>query len=234
MLVQLWLMIDQPYILLEDLKPKGFINVNRLEGLDMEHTHCVLKKLAQWHAASAARVATKGAYDRSICEGFFKEETREIVNAMFEGLNKIQMDCMKSFDGHELYYERMYEKKDCRMNEWFEASRVDLSEFNVLNHGDCWSNNVMFKHDAFGKVKETYLVDYQIPRYGSPAQDLYYFVLSSTKYELKIKHFDYFIKYYHTELLEHLKLLNYSKKIPTLKDIHIMLHKYNPWGKYTF
>lgn len=223
---------DQPYILLEDLKPKGFINVNRLEGLDMEHTHSVLKKLAQWHAVSATRVATKGPYGKSITEGFFKEETREVMRAMFGGLAKIQLECMKSYDGHELYYEQMCEKKDVRLDELYDAAKVDPNEFNVLNHGDCWSNNVMFKHDAFGKVKETYLVDYQIPRYGTPAQDLYYFLLSSTKYELKIKHFDYFIKYYYNELSEHLKLLNYPKKMPTLKDIHIMLHKYNAWGNY--
>ncbi|XP_037817361.1 uncharacterized protein LOC119607492 [Lucilia sericata] len=224
---------DQPYILLEDLKPKGFENVNRLEGLDMEHTHSVLKKLAQWHAASAHRVALKGPYDRSICEGFVKEETREMAKTMFGSMYKVHLDCVKSYDGHELYYERMCEQVNGRTDELYNAGKLDLNEFNVLNHGDCWSNNVMFKHDASGQVNETFLVDYQIPRYGTPAQDLYYFLLSSTKYELKIKYFDYFIKYYHNELLKHLKLLNYSQKIPTLKDIHISLHKHHPWALST-
>ncbi|XP_023292669.2 uncharacterized protein LOC111676020 [Lucilia cuprina] len=224
---------DQPYILLEDLKPEGFENVNRLEGLDMEHTHAVLKKLAQWHAASANRVALKGPYDKSICEGFVKEETREMAKTMFGSMYKVHLDCVKSYDGHELYYERMCEQLDGRTDELYNAAKLDLNEFNVLNHGDCWSNNVMFKHDDTGKIKETFLVDYQIPRYGTPAQDLYYFLLSSTKYELKIKYFDYFIKYYHNELLKNLKLLNYSRKIPTLKDIHISLHKHHPWGLST-
>ncbi|XP_037817363.1 uncharacterized protein LOC119607494 [Lucilia sericata] len=227
------LSIDQPYILLEDLKPKGFININRLEGLDMEHTHSVLKKLAQWHAASAVRVARKGAYNKIISEAFFKEETREMMKTIFGSMHRVHLDCIKSFDGHELYYERMCEQINCRTDEMYDGAKVDLSEFNVLNHGDCWSNNVMFRHDAFGNIKETYLVDLQVPRYGSPAQDLYYFLLSSTKYELKIKHFDYFIKYYHSELLKHLKLLNYSKKMPSLKDIHISLHKHNSWALST-
>jgi len=46
------------YVALEDLGIKGFKNANRLEGLDQTHTERVLLKLAQWHAASAVRVAT--------------------------------------------------------------------------------------------------------------------------------------------------------------------------------
>ena len=222
---------EENYILLEDLKPKGFINVNRLEGLDMEHTHAVLKKLAQWHAVSAVRVATKGLYPPIISLSYFKEECLPMMKGMFQTVANTQLECLKNFSGSELYYEKMLEQKDCQVDRLFKASKVDPNDFNVLNHGDCWSNNVMFKHDAFGKIKETCLIDFQMPKYGSPAQDLYYFLLSSTNYELKIKHFDYFIKYYYNELSEHLKLLNYNRKMPTLKDIHIMLHKYNAWGK---
>lgn len=100
-----------------------------------------------------------------------------------------------------------------------------------MNHGDFWANNIMFQYDAFGKIKETYLVDYQIPKYGSPAQDLYYFLLSSAKFELKLKEFDFFIKIYYDNLVEHLRLLKYPKNIPKLNDIHAMLYKYGLWGK---
>jgi len=108
---------------------------------------------------------------------------------------------------------------------------ADPNEFNVLNHGDCWSNNIMFQYDAFGKIKETYFVDFQIPKYGSPAQDLYYLLLSSTSFENKLKHFDTFIKMYHDELVKHLKILQYPKKIPSLRELHISLHKYSLWGE---
>ncbi|XP_017477775.1 PREDICTED: uncharacterized protein LOC108367629, partial [Rhagoletis zephyria] len=107
---------------------------------------------------------------------------------------------------------------------------ADPTEFNVLNHGDFWANNIMFQYDAFGKIKETYFVDFQCSRYGSPVHDLYNLLLSSTQYEIKLKHFDYFIKYYHDQLIECLKLLRYPKKLPALKDIHIALYKYGVWG----
>ena len=91
----------------------------------------------------------------------------------------------------------------------------------------------MFQYDAFGKIKETYLVDYQIPKYGTPAQDLYYFLLSSTKLDIKINEFDYFIKFYHDHLVQHLKLLKYPKNIPSLSDMHAMLLKYGILGYST-
>lgn len=223
---------DKPHILLEDLKPRGFANVNRLEGLDIDHTHSVLKKLAQWHAVSATRVATKGPLSKKISDGYFTNEIRELIKSTEGNSKQVQMDCIKKFEGHEIYYDRMYEKKDSRVDELFDGAKAQPSEFNVLNHGDCWSNNIMFKHDGSGNVVETYLIDYQVTHYGTPAQDLYYFLLSSTKYELKISKFDYFIKSYHDVLTEHLKLLKYPKEIPSLKDIHIMLHKHNQWGKF--
>ncbi|XP_037817373.1 uncharacterized protein LOC119607501 [Lucilia sericata] len=224
---------NNPYILLEDLRVKGFKNENRVEGLDMDHTKAVLKKLAQWHAASAVRVAVKGPYSRVVSNGAFKEEMRDMMKAMFASMYPIFMEVSKKFEGDEEYFEAMCNMQTNIIEEMIKGMKVDANEFNVLNHGDCWSNNVMFQHDAFGKIKETYLIDFQMPKYGSPAQDLYYFLLSSAKYEIKIKQFDYFIKYYHEQLVEHLKMLNYSKKIPALRDIHIMLYKYGLWGYTT-
>ena len=222
---------DKPYILLEDLRPKGFKNMNRLEGFDVEHTKAVLTRLAQWHAVSAARVARKGPFSPLISESLFNEENREMLKSIFNGMGNVFLKCVKDYNGHEEYYERLCEQKDNRINQLLEANITDESEFNVLNHGDCWSNNVMFRHDEQGKLLDTYLVDYQITHYGTPAQDLYYFLLSSTQYDIKIKKFDYFIKFYHDRLAENLQLLKYPQKIPTLSEIHILLHKYNAWGK---
>lgn len=119
------------------------------------------------------------------------------------------------------------------IDELFRVAKPESNEFNVLNHGDCWSNNIMFQYDAFGKVKETYLVDYQTPKYGTPAQDLFYMLLSSTKYEIKIKEFDHLMKFYHDQLVEHLQMLKYSKKIPSLSELHTMMYKYGVWGYAT-
>ncbi|XP_068157111.1 uncharacterized protein [Drosophila tropicalis] len=221
------------YVLLEDLRPQGFKNANRLEGLDQQHTDKVLRKLSQWHAASIVRVATKGPYEESLTTGFFKEENRQMMTEMNKALSQIFLKCCATYEGNETYFEDVKVLQPKVTDEIFKMAKLDPLELNVLNHGDCWSNNIMFQYDAFGKIKEVYLVDYQMPRWGTVAQDLLYFLISSTKLEDKLSKFDQNIKFYHDNLVEHLKLLKYSKPLPTLRDIHLSLFKYGFWGYCT-
>ncbi|XP_017477777.1 PREDICTED: uncharacterized protein LOC108367630 [Rhagoletis zephyria] len=217
-------------ILMEDLRQRGFKNANRLEGFDMEHTKCALKKLAQWHATSAVRVETKGKYPKIVSSGIFTEEFLAAMKPMHLASIKLFNECVRTYDGHEAYIDSMQRTQERIFDDFRAMIDADPTEFNVLNHGDFWANNIMFQYDAFGKIKQTYFVDFQCSRYGSPVHDLYNLLLSSTQYEIKLKHFDYFIKYYHDQLIECLKLLRYPKKLPALKDIHIALYKYGVWG----
>ncbi|KAH8247188.1 hypothetical protein KR038_000001, partial [Drosophila bunnanda] len=221
---------ETDYVALEDLGIKGFKNANRLEGLDQAHTEGVLRKLAQWHAATAVRVATKGPYPEIVLHGFFKEESRPMMAEMMNGMGSRFIKCCATYENKEIYIDRVKALKPVYVDKCFEFAKVDPTEFNVLNHGDSWSNNIMFQYDAFGKIKEVYMVDYQIPKYGTVAQDLLYFLLSSTKLEDKLSKFDYYIKFYHDNLVEHLKILKYSKPIPSLRDIHLSLFKYGFFG----
>ncbi|XP_016952771.1 uncharacterized protein LOC108026365 [Drosophila biarmipes] len=218
------------YVALEDLGVKGFKNANRLEGLDQTHTERVLQKLAQWHAASAVRVATKGPYPDHLLHGFYREENRSMMSEMMKGMGPNFVKSCVTYEGYEVFIDKVKALQPVFIDKIFEFAKVDPTEFNVLNHGDSWSNNIMFQYDAFGKIKEVYLVDYQIPKYGTVAQDLLYFLLSSTKLEDKLTKFDYYIKVYHDYLVEHLKILKYSKPIPSLRDIHLALFKYGFFG----
>lgn len=112
-------------------------------------------------------------------------------------------------------------------------TKVNPEEFNVLNHGDCWANNIMFRHNEKDELEETLIIDYQMCKWGTPAQDLYYFLLTSAKLDLKLSCFDYFIRHYHQELVINLELLGYSKSIPTLTDIQLLLFKHHNWANFT-
>lgn len=107
-------------------------------------------------------------------------------------------------------------------------TKVDESEFNCLNHGVLWCNNIIFADEG---GEQTLFVDLQIGRWGSPAQDLWYVIVSSSSPDIKIKEFDKFIYIYHKRLEECLKLLKYSKPIPTLRELHVQMIKYGAWGK---
>ncbi|KAH8331055.1 hypothetical protein KR067_011017, partial [Drosophila pandora] len=220
------------YVVLEDLGPKGFKNASRLEGLDQLHTERVLKKLAQWHAASAVRVATKGPYPRAHTMGMFNPTTRPIMKDISKGMGAKFLKCCESFEGKEAYIEKVVPLQPKVVDLVFDLfSNLKETEFNVLNHGDFWCNNIMFQYDDLGQIKEVYLIDFQFPNYGTVAQDLTNFLISSTKLEDKLSKFDYYIKVYHDNLVEHLKILQYPKALPTLRDIHKSLFRSGVSGK---
>lgn len=105
-------------------------------------------------------------------------------------------------------------------NRLIEITKVNDEAFNVLNHGDCWLNNIMFQHDDQGNVLETIFVDFQLCKYGSPSEDLYYVLFSSTQNGLVVQEFDYFIRYYHDNLMQSLDILKYDGPRPSLRELH--------------
>ncbi|XP_030384120.1 uncharacterized protein LOC115631500 [Scaptodrosophila lebanonensis] len=223
----------EDYVLLEDLRPKGFKNANRLDGLDTVHTKCVLRKLAQWHAAAAVRVDAKGPYEEKYRKGFFNDDNREVLVDMNGNNMKSFLKHIKEYKGLESYVEDFQQISQKMVDVISKMSEPDPNEFNTLNHGDCWSNNIMFQYNESGDIQETYFVDLQIPKYGTVAQDLFYFLLTSTNLDIKLSKFEYFIQFYHAALIEHLKLLNYKRNLPTLKGIHQALVKYGSWGFFS-
>ncbi|XP_017033762.1 uncharacterized protein [Drosophila kikkawai] len=218
---------EEEVIVLEDLGRRGFRNVNRHIGLDIQHAEAVLEKLAHFHAASAVRFQLKGAYpavyNRNLCskQDDFKEFRHNQIKAFVEALPLYEAsDLAQSVESFGRQAEDMFQQY---------APQID-GEFRVLNHGDAWCNNFMFQYDkSTGKISEIYFVDLQMSRFCSPAQDLLYFILSSTQLDIKIAKFDHFIKYYHDKLTENLKLLKYPKQLPSLRGLHQSIFTYGDW-----
>lgn len=92
------------------------------------------------------------------------------------------------------------------------------SGFKVLNHGDDWLNNMMFKG-----TEDVKLIDFQLSFWGSPANDLIYFFVSSVADDIKTQTYDDLLEIYHSELEKTLQALNYDGHIPTLSEIQIDL-----------
>lgn len=101
----------------------------------------------------------------------------------------------------------------------------DPNVFQVLCHGDPWLNNCLFSYNENRKPTDIIFIDYQICLWLSPFYDLLYFFVTSTNHNLKENAFDSLIFCYHEELVKNLKRLKYTKRIPTLRDLHIDLMK---------
>ncbi|XP_017968720.1 uncharacterized protein LOC108660019 [Drosophila navojoa] len=227
--------LDTPneYVLLEDLRPRGFQSVDRKAGVDEEHILSVLTKLAQWHAASAVRVEAKGIYPSHISDGLCNEDGKHLLNKMTDGMVPYILRTLSTMEGLEACSEDIKSLAGSITRKILQAAVVDPEEFNVLNHSDCWLSNIMFLYEKqTGKLLDSYLVDYQMCKYGSVAFDLIYFLLSSPKLEIRINKFEHFVKQYYDQLIKHLKLLNYRKRLPSLIDIHKSLFKNGIWGYF--
>ncbi|XP_016932432.4 uncharacterized protein [Drosophila suzukii] len=217
---------EEELIVLEDLGKRGFKNLDRQSGLDILHTEAILEKLAQFHAASAVRFELKGAYpaeyDRNVCS---QEDT---FRDFRETQTKAYVEAFPLYEASHLA--KAVESYGSQAEDMFQAYAPQIEgEFRVLNHGDAWCNNFMFQHDETGNLLETYFVDLQMSRFSSPAQDLLYFILSSTQLDIKIAKFDYLIMYYHKKLTESLKLLKYSKPLPSLRSLHQSIFTHGDW-----
>lgn len=119
--------------------------------------------------------------------------------------------------------EKINKIKDTYYDRLCAASVRDDNDFNVILHGDLWSNNIMFKYDANGDVEDTVLVDFQICYYGPPVLDITYCLYTSSHNDVSESDWDMLIQYYYYELKSTLKKFNYSKKVPSLMEFHTQI-----------
>lgn len=119
---------------------------------------------------------------------------------------------------------------DVMMSSYFVPKAPMKCGFKVLNHGDDWVNNMMFKVNEDGSTESVKFLDFQVSYWGGPAGDLYYFLLTSVHDDIKIEHYDELIEYYHTELVESLKKLSFDGYIPTFEEINADLVDKKQYG----
>ncbi|KAH8359446.1 hypothetical protein KR093_006781 [Drosophila rubida] len=220
-------------VLMYDLSQDGYRNVNRLECLNMEESLFVLRKLAQYHAAGAHCRIIYGPYSDVFTQPIFgssMDRALTILNGIMGPFMKMFLENLKSFKDGEKYYDKFEYLFSKLSKQFLKLSTYDPKEFNVMNHGDCWINNLLFKFGPNKEIVDMIFVDFQLPKYGHPSMDLLNFILTSIHIDLKLKEFDFFIKYYHDHLIENLQLLGYSQRMPTLRELHSQLYKYGIWA----
>lgn len=86
------------YILMEDLRTKGYRNLERMYGLGQTEMLAVLKKLAQWHAGSAKRVVEMGDYEDSYQKSYMCPEHYKWIEQANMTFNVPFLECMQQYD----------------------------------------------------------------------------------------------------------------------------------------
>uniref|UniRef100_A0A182XXH1 CHK kinase-like domain-containing protein n=1 Tax=Anopheles stephensi TaxID=30069 RepID=A0A182XXH1_ANOST len=208
-------------IVMEDLKDRNFQMAVRQKGLDLEHCHTLLRRLAQFHAASAVYYERNGPYDAKFKEGMYAEKNRAMFEQFQAQHDVFMYEVMCKWPNNGKLYAELMKRWGMEMFDvMLRITKPDPAKFNVLNHGDMWCNNMMFQYDDNEKIKEITLVDFQMCMWSSPVIDLHYFIFSSVRANLKLRQLDHFISYYYQQLTENLTLLQYGGVRPSLQDLH--------------
>ena len=141
-------------IFMTNLRERGFTLHEKGTTMNRETLQKVLSCYAQFHATSfSVRDQNPDAYEKvtkDLSNIFCQIYEKCGLNKMFDG--SIQ-DAIKCFDAStELdIVERIKEagKKGIALTK---QERVELSEYCAIIHGDCWSNNMMFKYKVSEKI----------------------------------------------------------------------------------
>lgn len=223
-------------LVLEDLKRRHFSIIDMRKGLDFLHMNAVLRKLAEFHAASAVYLTQSDnlqTFYEMFSDGIICDENYDAIYAIQSMCREMFLKTMPlwnlSAPDTNKYTQALPSAVDyCHENRF--TCQIKDNDFNVLNHGDCRSNNVMFHYTPEGQIEETIFIDFQMSKWGSPSQDLWYLIVTSAALDIQTREFDHFIQIYHERLLECLKALKYGKRLPTLRDCHSMMIRDAFWG----
>lgn len=211
--------VPSDIIVMEDLCNLNYKLGDRQEGVDQKHVESILRKLAEFHAASAVYHERNGSYSSSFNEGLYNRSNLSTMEYMFRPAYETGLEVLKTHAFAKDYLDDLEKLRPVVFSRTLENFALDPEGFNVLNHGDFWINNVMFQYDSEDRLIDSKLLDFQVCFYGSPALDLNYFLFSCVKLDIRLSKLNYFIRYYHEKLVDNLALLGYGKALPTLKKL---------------
>ncbi|XP_055541597.1 uncharacterized protein LOC129727622 [Wyeomyia smithii] len=218
--------VPERMLVFHDLKSMNFTMANRHAGLDFDHCALIMRKIGKFHAASMP----------------FSERNMDIMNKYFH-FNMFNPSVEKRSDCINMIFEQgLGTFIDVAENNWDDFDPKIIAKlkkllptyvskleacltqkfddgYKVLNHGDLWCNNMLFKYnEKSGKVEDVVFVDYQICYYSSPGVDLNYAIANCPNLETRNRS-DELIVIYHQALSETLKSVGYPR-IPSLDDVY--------------
>ncbi|XP_020806211.1 uncharacterized protein LOC110182504 isoform X1 [Drosophila serrata] len=219
-------------IVFDDLTQYGYKLASRQSGLNEEHCVVILKKLGKFHASSML-LAEKQLSNRnqkwepSVREHFTSgmlDENYIRTNERFITFMTLQCrtlaNVVAKWPGYELLAEKLHRHCDDIKENLVMTGRPLPGEITVLNHGDLWVNNFMYKYDDDQPTKpiDAIFVDFQNSFFGSPGCDINFFLNSSVQLDVLIHRREFLIQTYYASLRDSLERMH-STFVPSYADI---------------
>ncbi|XP_042221401.1 uncharacterized protein LOC121865911, partial [Homarus americanus] len=138
-------------IFLEDLRPRGYQMFDRRKGMDVPHATLVLQELARMHAAS--RFLQARTPDQDLLDKFKTIKTDwlnctdsggQMFHNMISTHFSIAEELLHKVEGYEVAEQWIIKNKgDC--SSILASQLMRNAKFDVICHGDCWNNNLLFR-----------------------------------------------------------------------------------------
>ncbi|XP_055309442.1 uncharacterized protein LOC129573174 [Sitodiplosis mosellana] len=196
-------------LLLENIKFQNYVNEDRHIGFDTETTMAILKTLAQFHAhCIAIRRMQPELFDAKISP-YLKavnlcpdDNDTKLVDGLCNELKFVD-DLDPEF--------RIAIEEQLKICDKFgrDTTRTADTPYTTIVHRDLWTNNIMIKKDDIDvSVIKVKIYDFQLYFYQTFVCDLIFFLLTSVRSNDLTKHFKLFIRQYHLEFVNTMKLVN--------------------------
>ncbi|XP_073983337.1 uncharacterized protein isoform X1 [Rhodnius prolixus] len=211
----------EPYhkLIMQDLKDLHFRVLNRRETLDLQHSLFVMNALARFHAMSAILLKRNTLRPSEFEPFVFSKE--KIVNFVIVACLKAMTKAVKlTWDEQWSFLPDLLNKAaDNCYPILRELTKPDAGRFNVINHGDCWTNNILFQHiENTNLPSAVRFVDFQICHYNSFAWDVTFFIYSSIRPNIRRENYIQLLASYHKALCNTLKFYQYPEsEIPSFR-----------------
>ncbi|XP_063225229.1 uncharacterized protein LOC134532594 [Bacillus rossius redtenbacheri] len=207
-------------VILEDISHLGFKIADRKTRLDLPHASMAIKALARFHGLAYAAVDRDPSLVDHFPESLFSDRAKDMSSLIFTPMFNAVAAAVDTWPGYERFSGKIRSRLDGFMDRLVELVSPAEDGFNVLNHGDFWVNNMLFRRDgSTGEPAEVCVVDLQQVRYGSPALDLQYFLATSLARGVREDHEDELLASYHEALRATLRAAGLGSVRYDLEDL---------------
>ncbi|XP_050298808.1 uncharacterized protein LOC126737799 [Anthonomus grandis grandis] len=194
-------------IALENLSDKGYKLHDKMAYFNKECLEKIFKMYGKFHALSFVLRKRNCELSEQIHNQYYNDIFQYMVKSGKNSsiLKKAIAAAYDALDHDSNVYKDLEALSENCVNLFIKASEYK-GKYWCSTHGDCWSNNMLFKYSDNGQVEDIKLIDFQLARDGSPIYDLAYFFYSGAAKE-DLYRIDEYLEVYHETFSRVIKAL---------------------------